>query len=533
MQPVWRNCPNHVLANGLGLLALFAIPCTAAGPADTSASAYASEGIEQASRLAKDKPESQERAAVDKPQRPSARVHASPKPLSDTAMTADWPAFLGPNRDATTPETKLDKSWGTAGPALLWEIETGDGYAAPAVAGDRLIFFHRVGDHEVVDCLHPETGALLWSHQYACTYEDRYDFSGGPRSSPVIGGNRAYTVGVAGMLLCLDLESGKVIWSVDITKRYSVPQNFFGVGSTPLIDAGLLIVQVGAPGGPCIVAFDTDTGKEKWRAGDQWTSSYASPIWATIRGTRKVLVFTGGDSDPPTGGLLVINPSDGAIDVRFGFRSKAYISVNAANPVVVGDRVFLTSSYKTGCVLVDCAAPESGRVVWKSNSLRSHFSTTILRDGYLYGFDGTHKNNTAIVCVNAENGEQVWRELPEWQESTDAKNEPDTEDAKDEPHEKGADGEASPKPAATFGYYRGSLVHADGAFLLLGEDGHLAWVDLSPAGYHERTRTRLFSAPQSWTGPVISHGLLYICQNTPDNEAGTPPRLLCYDLRAR
>ena len=134
------------------------------------------------------------------------RVHGKPKPLSAGAVTHDWPAFLGPSHNAVSTETKLSR---TLPPPLVWEFTKGTGYASPAIAGERLVFLHRLGDEEIVECLHPETGASHWQFRYPTEFEDRYGYNNGPRSSPVIDGARVYTVGAEGQLHCLDLESGQ------------------------------------------------------------------------------------------------------------------------------------------------------------------------------------------------------------------------------------------------------------------------------------------------------------------------------------
>ncbi|MCH7808127.1 MAG: PQQ-like beta-propeller repeat protein [Planctomycetes bacterium] len=439
------------------------------------------------------------------------RVHGKPKPLSTGAVTSNWASFLGPNHNLTTPETKLLKKFPADGLKLVWEIETGSGFSAPAVSGDRVVFFHRLGDEEIVECLHRETAEHYWSFRYPSAYSDRYEFNNGPRSSPVIEGDLVFTHGVEGKLHCLDLTTGRVVWQRDTSKEHKITATYFGVGSTPLVDGDLLIVQVGAPpGGPCVVAYNKKTGDVVWQAGDQWQASYASPIPAVIHGTRRILVFAGGDIDPPTGGLLVIDPANGAIETRFPFRSRNYISVNAANPTVVGNSIFLSTSYKTGCVLLDLKEGGGHELAWKSKALEAHFATSIHVGGYLYGFDGGNKYRTGPTCVDVTTGKRVWQVFPDWSDPRDA------------------DKAGNKIPA---GPYRGSMLYADGDFLILGEDGHLAWAELSPKGYKDITRTRLFNAAETWTPPVVSHGLLYVCQNSRDKKTGTPMRLLCYDLR--
>ena len=148
-----------------------------------------------------------------------ARAHRAPKRLADDALTHDWASFLGPTHDAVSTETKLSRS---LPPPLLWELTTGSGYASPAIAGDRLVFVHRVADDEVVECLHAETGARHWRFRYATAYEDRYGYNNGPRSSPVIDADneRVFTMGAEGKLHCLSLGSGGVEWTLDLRAAF-------------------------------------------------------------------------------------------------------------------------------------------------------------------------------------------------------------------------------------------------------------------------------------------------------------------------
>ena len=180
-------------------------------------------------------------------------AHQKPKPLSKGAVTEDWPAFLGASHNGVSTETKLSRA---LPPALVWEFAKGTGYASPAVTASRLVYVHRVADEERVECLNPETGAALWQFRYATAFEDRYGYNNGPRSSPVIDGERVYTMGAEGKLHCFELASGRSLWKRDIRMEYRVPQDFFGTASTPLVEGRLLIVNVGAPGGPCVVALD-------------------------------------------------------------------------------------------------------------------------------------------------------------------------------------------------------------------------------------------------------------------------------------
>ena len=172
----------------------------------------------------------------------------------------------------------------------------------------------------------------------------------------MIDGDYVYTHGAEGELHCLNLETGQLVWKRDLAREFKVPQDFFGTAATPLIEGGRLIINVGAPGGPTVAAFDKASGKMLWGAGDQWGPSYASPVPATVHGKRRVFVFAGGESRPPTGGLLSIDPSTGKVDFAFPWRSRSFESVNASSPVVVGDQVFVSASYRAGGALSESAS---------------------------------------------------------------------------------------------------------------------------------------------------------------------------------
>jgi outer membrane protein assembly factor BamB len=436
--------------------------------------------------------------------RGQARVAGKPRPLPSGAVTHDWTSFLGPTHNAVSTETKLSR---TLPVPLVWEFPKGTSYSSPAIAGDRLMFIHRIGDQEVVECLDALTGASRWAFKYGTVFEDRYGYNNGPRSSPVIDGTRVFTMGAEGKLHCLDLATGKLIWRKDLRVDYKVPQDFFGTAGTPLVEGRLLIINVGAPGGPTVVGLDTSTGKEVWRAGTAWGPSYASPVPAVVHGQRRVFVFAGGESNPPTGGLMSIDPANGKVDFSFPWRSRSYESVNAACPVVFDNKVFISASYRTGGALVQVNPDFTHKVLWTTQEFGLHWNTPIHRDGYLYGFDGRNEPDASLACLDVATGKVVWREAAEWDETLTGRQ-------------------------VRVSTFRGSLLAVDGRYLCLGELGHLLWLDLSPKGYKELARTWLFAARESWTLPVLSRGLLYVVQNTRELTRTNGPRLLCYDLRS-
>ena len=438
---------------------------------------------------------------------PRVQVVSTPRPLAAGAVTSDWPTFLGPTHNAVSPETKLRKDFPAVGkvpqPALVWQMVKGEGYASPVVVGARLVMFHRIGNEEVLECLHAERGTLYWQHRHRTTYRDRFNYNDGPRATPAVADGRVFAYGAQGKLCCLDLRTGRLVWKRDVAREFKIRPSFFGAGSSPVVEGRLVLLSIGGRKGPGVVAFNARTGRLAWGAERQWGAGYASPVPASLHGKRVVFVLAGGESDPPTGGLLCLDPRTGSTHFRFPWRSGRVHSVNASSPVVTGETVFLSSIYDIGGALLRVDPNLAHTVVYRTKEYASHWMTPIVRGGFLYGFA-----DAALVCMELKTGKEVWRTEPSRKPTA------------------GADGR---RRRVRLG--RASLLWADGAFLCLGEYGDLCWMDLSPKGMKITARAKLFHAPQTWVCPVLSRGLLYICQNCRDTRTGRPPRLLCYDLR--
>jgi outer membrane protein assembly factor BamB len=426
-----------------------------------------------------------------------------PKPLAKGAVTADWPRLLGPSDNATSPETHLLRYLPKTGPRIVWELEKGNGFGGPAIVGDRLVIFHRVDVREVVECVNAATGQRGWKFDYPAPYRPRYGGSEGPRTSPVIDGERVFTFGITGQLHCLDLAKGTVIWKRDLAREFAMGPGFFGDGSTPLVLGPRLIVQVGGTyeGKPVnTAAFDTATGKVLWTARHPWGASYASPVPAKLHGRECVLVFAGGESRPPTGGLLIIDPLNGAVLGAAEHRADIAESVSASSPVVAAAepgkpaRIFVSESYSAGGTCFEIAPDFSIKPAWKADNFALYWMTPLVRDGCLFGFAGQSERLSELACHDIASGKELWR------------------------NDLGG------------GFGRASLLAVDGGVLCLGEFGDLAWIELSPKGATVKSRAKLFNAPETWTLPAISRGLLYVSQNE-RGAAGTKPRIICYDLR--
>lgn len=317
------------------------------------------------------------------------------------AAARDWPQFLGPARDGRYAGPPLAASWPADGPRRLWSRPVGAGFAGPAVAGDRVILFHREGGREVVEALDAATGETVWRYDYPTTYRDDFGFDEGPRSVPVVHGGRVYTFGAQGQLHAVDFETGAGVWRVDTHADYGVRKGFFGAAGSPLVEDGRVIANVGGRRGG-IVAFDAADGEELWTATDH-EASYSSPVGGTFGGRRLALVFT-------RTGLVGLDPATGAVRFERRWRSRLGASVNAATPLVIGDAVFISASYGTGAALLRVEGRTLTEEWAGDDSLTSHYATAVERDGVLYGFHGRQEYSPGLRAVDAGSGAVRWSE---------------------------------------------------------------------------------------------------------------------------
>lgn len=408
------------------------------------------------------------------------------------ALSSDWNDFLGPNRNGKSAEQLHPTPWRESGPPVIWQQPVGTGYGAPTVANGRLFLFARHADTARLTCMDSRTGTEMWRFEYPTDYEDMYGYNNGPRSCPVVDADRVYIFGAEGMLHCVRVSDGEAVWKVDTTQQFHVVQNFFGVASAPAVEGDLLIVQVGGsppgspqniwaangrpePDGSGIVAFNKYTGEVVYRIADE-LASYASPVFATIAGRRWGFAFL-------RGGLVGFEPETGAIDFHYPWRHPKIESVNAATPVVVGDRVFISESYGIGSSVIQ-VRPGGYDVVWRDRATRRqksmelHWNTAIHHEGYLYGCSGRHANGATLRCVALETGEVAWSQRVD---------------------------------------ERASLLWVNGYFIYLGEYGRLMLLRCSPekltviseAVPTDAAGTPLIKHP-AWVAPVLAAGRLYV-----------------------
>jgi len=417
--------------------------------------------------------------------------------LGTRTRGSDWPVFLGPLGTGVSPEKGIISPWPKQGLKLVWHKQIGTGYGMPTIARGRLFLFDREKDSARLSCLKSETGEFLWKYEYPTDYEDQYGYNTGPRCSPVVDGDRVYLFGSEGMLHCVQALDGKLQWKVDTRREFGVIQNFFGIASTPVIEGNLLLVVVGGspPGsgkapfgelkgnGSGIVAFDKFTGEVKYKITDE-LAGYAGPVLATIGGRRWCFVFA-------RAGLVGFEPASGKVDFHFPWRARVLESVNAANPVVVDDKVFISETYGPGSALLKIK-PGGYDVLWTDaenrfrKSMQCHWSTPIYCDGFLYGTSGRHSQNADLRSIELATGRVAWR-VP--------------------------------------GLTRVSWLMVDGHFVCLTEEGALLLLKVNPkkcemlsiqdlwspdATDGDKSKPRAIVKPPCWAAPILSHGLLYV-----------------------
>ncbi|SMP58155.1 PQQ-like domain-containing protein [Neorhodopirellula lusitana] len=350
------------------------------------------------------------------------------------AESPEWPRFLNDDFSGSVdldPEqaTPSTLSWNQP-PKIAWALDLGDGYGLGVIRNDAYFHFDSVHGKERLRKVSLDQGEVLWTQTNEVTYRDMYGYEPGPRCSPTSDGDDIFTLGVSGTLTARSIQDGQQRWQVQTNDAYQVVQNFFGVGSSPLVLDDLVIVMVGgspaadqaiapgrldrvSPNGSLAVAFDRNSGEERWRCGDD-LASYSSPRTITLGNEVYVLMLARDH-------LHVIDPRKGKSIGQMRFRADILESVNAMTPVVRDNRVLIGDCYDSGAVLLEIDVQDDKAIfrdVWRdpagnrrAQALRSHMSTPVLQDGYIYGCSGRNAPDSDFRCVEFLTGDVQWTAL--------------------------------------------------------------------------------------------------------------------------
>ena len=400
-------------------------------------------------------------------------VPRSQEPLAKGA--ADWVSWQGAGGDRRSDVTGIIRDW-SGGLQKLWEVDflcqgnSSATWSAPVIQGNRLIVCGRSTEDDLIFCLDPADGTLLWQASYSAKTGATHGT--GSRATPAIEDDRVYTFGRGGDLVCWALFDGKELWRAKVADEGG-EEPMWGHASSPLILGKHVIVQGG--GTARTIAYDKITGKVAWKGG-HGIAGYAALTRMNVADKPVVLAFHGK-------GLVALNAENG--EEFWNVPWETPYDVNASTPVVIGDRVFVTSGYGTGCMLLK-AGLSGAEILWRNTAIASQHSDPYVIDGFLYGYSGdSSQNRGAFKCVSLGNGGERW--------TTDE-----------------------------MGW--GTCVFVDGHLLCGDIKGNLFLMRPDPDQFVKVSEMRNALGDirgPVWTRPVVANGLLYLrCKQ----------RLVCYDL---
>lgn len=379
----------------------------------------------------------------------------------------DWYRWRGPDLNGVSQETGWDADWGLAGPKILWKENVGTGFSSVAVQDARVYTMGNQDDKDTVYCLDTATGAEIWIYSYEEKKKPKY-YEGGPSVTPTIDGNRVYTLSRSGKLFCFEAATGNVLWKLDFEEEYDVDAPTWGFAGSPLVYGDKLILNVGTKG----TAVDKRTGKLLWMNGQE-EAGYSSAVPFDIGGTKGITMFLAES-------LIALDPKTGAELWRFPWDTPN--DVNAADPIVSGNQIFISSGYGTGGALLE-VIDNRPRLVWKSRVMHNMFNSCVLIDGYLYGIHGQEGKESDLRCVKFLTGEVQWAE-----------------------------------PSTMFG----ALTATPNRLIVQGEKGELIIAKANPNRFETISRGQVLGG-KCWTAPVLSNAKIFSRNARGD--------LVCVDVR--
>jgi outer membrane protein assembly factor BamB len=391
----------------------------------------------------------------------------------------DWPQYLGPDRNSTSPQQNLLHSWSASGggPEVLWSAETGIGYGGPVVLDGKVYLLDRddkVGD--MMRCFDLSSGEELWSFGYDAPGSVSFP---GSRSVPTVDGNYVYSCGPYGDLYCIDINTHKPVWNKNVWKDFGggeIPT--WAISQCPLVYGDLLILASQAPQAG-VVAYDKLTGEVKWKTPSLGPVGYVSPALVKISGEDHVVMITaasGGRGAPLTGGRVVgMDPLTGKILWDYA-NWQCRIPVPSA--MDAGDnKILIIGGYEAGSAMIQVEKQASGSYqvseLFKNIDFGAHTKPAILYKGYFYAMYTTNERRDGMVCMSMD-GEIMWA----------TKRDPS--------------------------FVRGSMILADGLFLATDGEKSVYLIEPDPSDFKALASAELLGPGQNWAPIALADGKLLI-----------------------
>ena len=376
--------------------------------------------------------------------------------LGSLAPAADWPHWRGPQRNGVSAETGWLDVWPAAGPATAWKAKVGLGFSGFIVAQSRAFTMGHAEGKDTVWCFDAALGKVIWKHSYPSELGDKY-FEGGTTGTPTVAGDRVFVMSRWGDVFCFEAASGRVVWSKNVQKETGAPIPDWGFTGAPLVHENLLVLNVGDAG----LALDSATGKIIWQSAKK-TAGYSAPL-PVLRGGQWLALLGNGSA------YVAVHLRDGQEAWRIRWLTE--YGVNASDPIVEGDRMFLSTGYGKGGGLFKLGTGEP-EPLWKTKKLRTQLNPAVLYQGRLYGTDGDTTEKAALKCLDFATGDEKWSQP---------------------------------------GFGSGGVIVAGGKLIALGGTGELLVAPATTAGFKPTARAQVLGG-KCWTAPVLANGRIY-CRN--------------------
>ncbi|HLN21778.1 MAG TPA: PQQ-binding-like beta-propeller repeat protein [Bacteroidales bacterium] len=401
--------------------------------------------------------------------------------LTSGVSAQDWPQFLGPNRNGSSPQKGLLRKWPSGGPEVLWTVNVGPGYGGPVIKGDKVYMLDRedrTGD--IMRCFDFNTGKELWRYSYEAPGTIQYP---GSRSVPFIDENRVYSCGPYGDLYCIDVNSHKPVWKKNIMKDFGgtkIP--VWAISQCPLIYGDLLIVSYSKDPNAGLVAYNKQTGEIKWKTEAIGNETYAAPSIVKIAGEdHLVMIFSATntymhrEAKVSSGRIIGFKPETGKILWEYNNWENV---IQIAPPFDAGEgRVLAVGGYDMGTAMIKVEKKTDGsynvKELFKHNNFGDHTKPPILYNGYFYAQFSTNDRRDGLSCMSID-GKVMWKTMR--------------------------------KPS----FDKGSMILADG--LILATDGSktLYLIQPDPSGFKPLASAEILGTGQNWGPMALADGKLLV-----------------------